>query len=199
MKLICKAQDCTVELFMTCVFDKKLGGLIVEGSPDPEDLVTAIQSIIDEFYDLSGLDQDLEELETVRRFKYLEARNKVVAACVYAQRSAVMELNKPFVEDFDLFVDNGYTIHWNGDKEEFLRDINIIEASEGSYRDEFNGLKAEIESEPMIKPMATRRNFISTINQLEKLGNKIDIKTTSVERLAIMISDEKELYNQRSN
>lgn len=182
---------------MTCLYDGDLTVLIIEGEPTHEDLIKAIQSIADEFYDLSGLDRDLEELETLRRLKYLEARNNVVTACLYAQRSAVISIGEPFIEDLDLFSNNGYLIFWTGDKEKFLKDLDNIEAQEQSYRSEYLEIKHDMENQPIKKPTSTRKNMLSMINQLEKLGNKIDIRSTTVERLAIMISDERELYNQK--
>lgn len=201
MKIISKAKNCSMFKFLECV-DGDLSVLVIEGKPEAQLVKEAFENILTEFYDLSGIDRDIEEIELIRRVKYLEYRNRVVASCVIAQRQAVTFLGNPFEEDFDLLSNNGYAVYWNGNIEDFIYQLECIESAEASYIGEYEQSRIALEQyyKNNDKAVSTnsRTDVLRLINSVEKVFGRIDIKTFSVERFAVMLSDLKALNDMKN-
>lgn len=204
-KYISKASECNLTQFMSCAFDNDFTVLIISGKPSPKQLAEAFENIITEYYDISGIDKDMEEIEILRRLKYLELRNQAVSAAIFAQRQAVLspEIGEPFTEYFSIFSNNGYAPKWTGDKQAFLKQLDSFERSEASYHKEYEEVKKELEDyykseAAKNKPMNSRKNFIRMVNNIERLGNRIDFNNISLERFAVMVSDYRELMDKKA-
>lgn len=203
-KWIQRASECVLDKFMRCNFDNDLSVLIISGKPAPEDLLAAWDNILTEYIDLSGQYKDMEEMELMRRMKYLECRNEAVEKTVTGQIAAVEHLGEPMVEYLDVLEQNGYPLTWTGDKQEFLDRLNGIRTAEASYKEEYNDTCAELEQYYKARQdedknlLNNRRKFLSMVNSIERFWSKIDMFTLSVERFAIMVSDYREMIGRKA-
>lgn len=204
-KYISRAGECNIRRFMSCNFDNDLSALIISGEPTIEELLKAWDSIITTYIDLSGQFKEMEEIEILRRKEFLYNRNQAVEMTIYAQRMSVDTLGEPFVKDFDVLIQNGYRPKWEKDIPKFLKQLKQFESAEASFHMEYKNVCEEIDklkdaNKDKKKAKASNRvNFLRMVNSLERFGNRIDFETTDVERLAIMISDYKELCSQAEN
>lgn len=199
-KFICKASECNLNQFISCNFDNDLSVLIISGKPSPKQLEQAWDNIFTEYIDISGLYKEMEELTLMRSIQFLKARNTSISVTIQSQLQALEIIGQPLTEYFQVFESNDYHVSWNGDKKDFIAQMEQIKTEQISYETELEDLETELdnffkEQEEKIKkrPTGSRKQFLRMINNLEKLGNRIDTDKLSVERFAVMISDYREI------
>jgi len=204
VKLISKASECNINQFMCCCFDNDLSVLIVSGKPSPKQLTEAWENILTEFNDTSGQSAPMEELVLMRQILILQARITIFTALIDAYEKAAFVPNLPIPDrGFALFKKYGYTLTFSGDRKDFLNQLNSVKQSELSYTVEHDDLVKELNqlqaNSKDVQPTASRKNFLQQIKNIELFYKyQIDFEKYSVERLAILINDFREMVDRNS-
>lgn len=204
-KLISRAGDCSIKKFMACKFDDDLKELVISGDPEtvPADqLAAAWNKILYEYFDLSG--EATHELTMMKSIVYLEARNKSIQLAIWAQMEAVEKLGKPFVERFELFRKKGYRVNWNGNKAEFIEQLDRIKVAEARFHSDLGKQIKELDDYRAQQKQAntveaSRVNFIRMLNELQRFGYSLDKEKSTAEELAVMIHDYSKLSAPKNN
>ncbi|MES2004342.1 MAG: hypothetical protein V4450_07460 [Bacteroidota bacterium] len=212
IKIICEASECTVRVFMRCAFGNDLKGLIISGKPSPEDLAKAWKAIYTEYVDLSGMVQTME-FDLMKSIFYLDCRVKRIQLLLMIQRESIDKLGMPCIGAFPMLKSFGHRLSWDAshpDAEGFKRKLLDIESREKKYDIELGGKMKELfelkrkRANNELPEMQKRKEFIRTLNNLEKSGYRIDRDKSTVEDMAIMIHDyndaaEKSEYDNDQN
>jgi hypothetical protein len=204
VKLINKSSECNINQFLRAAFDDDLSILIISGKPSPKQLQEAFENILTEFNDISGQSPMMDELVLMRQILILEARIKAVEMFLFADEQAAKHPTCPVIEDFSLYHKYGYSIEYHGDKKDFLRQLELIKQAEMSYRVDHQELCSELEAlrkkdEKQVRPTTSRVNFLKQIKNIELFYKyQIDFEKYSVERLAILIKDFREMIDHNS-
>jgi hypothetical protein len=155
------------------------------------------KTVYTEYIDTAGLYVS-EEFDKVSYIHFLNNRINFVKVSCKIQREFIEEFGQPYIENFEPFKDKGYYLKWNDDKEDFLKQIERIEAQEIKYISEVEKeIKELIEIRKKRKtknstPKQSRESFVRMLNSLGKNGYKIDRDKTTVEDLAYMIKQQHE-------
>lgn len=196
--IINKSQDCTVKVFMSCLFDSNYLGLVLNGeSYTDEEIQAAWKVIYTEFVDLSDM-INTTEFEMMKTIFYLDCRVKRVKLLVFIQNESLRLLGMPCLKAFENIRTYGHKLFWDKDspdKHGFIRQLIAIENKERRYevelqekQKEFFGFKKK-QQEGGIPLDQNRKNFIRRINSMKRSGYVIDKNETSSEELALMWKD----------
>ena len=170
------------------------------------------QQVYTEYIDKTGL-YESEEFDKVSYIVFLN--NRVNSVNVF------LKLQKDFLQEFDLpcehyfyFIEKfGHKIIWNGDKQNFLSQIEKIKSKENKYvskiknetkllndiRKKKNKNKELTEKDIVDNKIKSRESFIRTLNSLGKIGYIVDEEKTSVEQFSLMILQQKEELEEIQN
>lgn len=195
-KIISRACDCSVKLFVQCMFDERYDVLLIDGEATPEQLQDAWRNIYDEYVDLSGSSES-EELNLMCVIGMLSCRIKKIHMLLDVQRISLQVFGMPCLPGLPMFKQYGHKIYWiteKPDQEQFERKLLQIENLEKQYEVKFDQKFQELmdlQAKPItdISVKRKRTEFMKLLNYLQKYGFVIDDNTTTVERLAIMIAD----------
>lgn len=197
-KLISKASECSIRIFMACKFDNDLEQLIVKGDKSDttefskKELTEAWDNVLAEYIDLSG--DSPAEVEMMKGIVYLQARNKSIELGLFVQYESINKLGHPMFEGFQVLRKKGYKLIWNSDKDYFIQQLESIKAKEARFHAELEKKRKDLstyrdkEKQGPAKE-AGRATFISMLNELQRFGYVIDKDKTTAEDLAVMIFD----------
>jgi len=188
--MISKASDCTINQYIKCLFDNNY---TVLGEGSEQEQKEAFHNIETEYIDLSG-QFETGEYETIRNILALSSRIELINTLFYIEDTFLKEFKHPFLPAFKEFKKFGYTLKWNDDIEDFYDQLLNVKSSEQSYL-----VDLEIEKKKLKKPEtdeekspAKRADFIRMLIGLQKQKYIIDRNVTTVEDLAIMVSELRE-------
>jgi len=201
--LISKASDCTIFQFMRCKFDNDFSVL---GSGSFEELAQAFDNIYTEYIDLCGA--YIPELEIMKGIKALECRLQAVHLYLEVCRQAIeLPQTEEIIQVINRAIDNlkkkGYSPSYTN-KEDFLKQLKRIESRESQYKVELDRKNKELSDYRKKNTRNiennSRTDFIRLLNELGKVGYKIDKEKTTVEELALMVKAQSELVEaQKKN
>jgi transcriptional regulator with PAS, ATPase and Fis domain len=191
---------------MKCMFDNNLTGLILSGKATDKQLKEAFEDIVIEYIDLAGL-VDNEEIGLTKRIEQLRIRVTVIDTAIGLQKQSIRHFREPFVEGLPLLKKYGYSIAWNKDAEQFLKELSRIETREKVQQVYLLEAEKEVEqlkknksakvSKDIRNPTKERQKFIDLLTTLPTAGYMIDKERTTVEELASMIRQYNEASRQR--
>ena len=195
--IIDTASECTVSQLMKCWFDNKLSVLVIDGDFTEDEMKQAFEAIHTEYIDLAGLYKS-KEFELLSQVNHIETRVNRLTMSIDLQRRFLKEFDIPFVTGLATFKEYGHNIYWDSasqDKTAFLSALNKIEQKTKLHkmqliekRDELLMLqKNKIEKNHTV--IQSRREFIRTLNAINKFGFDVKKNETTVEELALMIND----------
>ena len=198
VQYISSCSECTINQFMKCKFDNNFSVLTLSGNPSEKELINAFENIQNEYIDLCGI--HVPEIELLKSIKALECRIQSMHLYLKVSKDACDQLVEPFI--FEVLNDaipcinnNGYRLTWTN-KEDFKKQLNKIELKEKRYIAEHDRKNKELElyreNHPNNIESNSRTEFIRLLNELQKIGYKIDREKTFMEELGIMVND----YNQ---
>ena len=197
IQIISSSSECSIRMFMSCAFGKDLKSLIISGEPAEEELNAAWLNIYTEFVDLSGLAQT-QEFEIMKTIFYLDSRVKRIKLLIFIQNESIEKLGQPCIGAFAKLDMYGHRLMWDKDHpdlEAFKQRILSIESTEKRYEIELNGKIKELmnlkkkQQNQELPEMQKRKEFIRSLNNLERAGFRIDRDKTTVEDLALMIGE----------
>jgi len=204
--IIDTASHCTVSQLMKCWFENKLSILVISDNYTPEEMQEAFSRIHTEYIDLAGLYKN-KEFELLGYINHLETRVNIITMSIDLQRKFLTEFDIPIIEGFKTFKTYNHNLYWdfnNPDKEAFLNMLKKIETRTLTYKCQLIEKKKELFDLQMNKiekkhsAVQSRQEFIRTLNALGKFGFRIDKNETTVEELALMISDWQKELNQNN-
>lgn len=154
-------------------------------------------TVYTEFIDTAKMYEE-EEFQQVSYISYLHGRINSIKIGIRLQREFINNFDIPYIPAFQMFKNNGVSIYWKGDKENFLSALERIEKGQKKYTSEVencikNLMDFRLKKQQGDNPVKIKREtWIKNINTLGKIGYKIDKDKTSVEELALMIVQQKE-------
>lgn len=118
-----------------------------------------------------------------------------IKIAVSLQINFLDEFEEPYKDNFDLFKEHGYHLKWKGDKEDFLHQLLMVSKKQRKYVSILEGKIKELEeyraSKKQNKEELTdeqhRKRFLSMVFSLGKIGWNINLMTTKLEWLVVMI------------
>lgn len=182
-----QAEIVTIEQFMECWFNEKYENLSKEN----------FDICYSEYIDISGL-YNIKEFGLISQIHYLTNRITSVKLSLRIHREFIDFFGVPCVNEFSFLKKFSHTLYWNGNKEEFIKTLNRIESKESKYvieleriQDELHNLRSKTNSkQPTV--VQTRHQFIRLLNDLSKIGYRLERQTTTIEELALMIKQQSE-------
>jgi hypothetical protein len=193
MKYVGRAADCSIRIFMACRFDNNLQALVIDGEPPLNELEIAWQTILIEYLDASG--NNPEELKHIRPVYAKKCRNRCVELCFLTVNGMLDMFNEPFPDALPLLKQNGHNIRWNGDIDDYKKQVKQSAIREITHSVKLDELESELkkfqELQAKTSPSADNELtlFYRLLNSLEASGYKIDEDKTNVARFAIMVKD----------
>lgn len=184
-------EDVFIKDFIDCWFKKDYSkiskddfGIIYGEYMDASGLFATQQ------FDLAIYIQDLtNRLDTIKIFIDLQLR-------------FLEEFGVPYVDHFSFVEQFGHKMIWQ-DEIQFKELCRKIISRENKYetilkvkKKQLDDLKKREAGGVVLTETDSRRNFLTMLNGLGKLGYKIDKFTTTVEELALMIKQQKEEYEE---
>lgn len=200
--MIKRACDCTLTLFITCLFD---GNISVLDSHPPvpkpaeyeKDLADAWETIYEEYVGISGAAKT-KEFELIKALTNIQSRLSSIPAIVEVQRLFVLHFGVPHFPGLVQLKKFGYNIFWNTaapDPELFEKKMSEVIAKEKRFVSERDarikdladlyrdGVKSKSDSKK------ERTEFMRLINHVGKFGFTVNKAVTTVEEFAIMVKD----------
>lgn len=177
---------------MACLFDKDETGL--EGG-DWEKLFT-------EYVDISGIGETIE-FDLLLSIHNIQVRMTFIASMVELQKRFFKEFNMPFLKAFEDFKKYGHRISWDAsDPGKFITELQRIEVRERRFQSELDVKVKELKKlkKDGVQPNTDgRKDFVRQLNNLGKVGYKIDRDKTDMEELALMIKDQNSILKDQVN
>lgn len=188
--MIKKASECTINQYIKCLFDKNYSAL---GEGTEQELLDAFQNIETEYIDLSGQFES-GEYEIIRNIMTISSRIEMVNILMYIHDTCLTEFGRPFLPAITDLKKFGYELIWNNDIEDFRKQLEGIQISEQRYLIQLEDYKTKLKKpeENIIKTERNRPEFIRMLINLQKQGYKIDRDVTTIEDLAIIVSELRE-------
>jgi hypothetical protein len=202
-RIIDNAADCTIKQYMECAFKQRYRVLIIEGDAEDEDLQKAFELIYAEYVDLSGL-FITREFELSAYIQSLWNRTNTITRFIDLQKRFIGHFSVPFVPAFDTVKKYGHVLYWNHESPDidlFLTRLAKMEAREKKYEVEIKAKEKELfelRKKKVTKEftvLESRKQFVTSLNRLQQSRFVINKNETSMEELAIMISDQREQHN----
>ncbi len=207
MKLISKASECSIRIFISCEFDNNLGALIIEGEPAADELLYAWDNILTEFIDLSGT--EMPEITKQKKINALYSRIERAKSCFfilnenirYIKTSVFTELLPQAFEAIERLRKIGISLVFNNDINDLHTQVQNAQTREKLKEVQLEELLKDFnqfitDSTANKKVSYSIKTFYEQLNSLEALGFKIDEERTSVARLAVMISSARQMTNK---
>jgi hypothetical protein len=203
VKLISDSDECNINQFIRCAFKNDLTVLIVSGKPSAKQLADAFDNILTEFNDLSGQSTPSEEETLLRQIRMTEARVEAMEKFIFADEQLAKLPGCPLDGDFSLYHKYGYNVSFNGNTKDFLKQLEDVKQSENSYRIQLMELKEQYQllqtQNTNIVSTSSEVNFLKQIKNIELFYHyQLDFEKYSVKRLAILISDFREMVENQS-
>lgn len=196
------ASECTVKQFMKCAFDNKYDALIIAGVPSEQDLKSAFEFIYAQYVDISGLYLS-QEFEILGYIEGLSKRKGVLEEYVKLQNAYFGNFQIPFLPGLPIAEKYGYKIYWDpAYPDTFMQKLNQIPAKESKYKIRIAEKTKELVELRKKKEkkehslLESRKSFITTLNRLQQQKFVIDKSTTTVEELALMIKDVRDIQEE---
>jgi hypothetical protein len=181
-------SNCTIAMFMDAAFNDARDVL------SDEDLA----NINNQYLDESGLYLNTD-FELVASINFLQNRINCINLGLQIHRQCLKLCGVPVVDRLDYFTKWGHYLTWRDDIANFEKQLNNIETKEKRFISQINAKKKQLEDFRKIQPKQdtkqSRINFLRMLVSLQKLNYKIDKHSTTMEDLAIMIKDNKELHD----
>lgn len=178
--MITKCSECTVRVFMACLFDGKLE--LLQGGD--------FSKIHTEFMDISKMG-DTKELELLTAIHNTHTRILFIEAMLSFHRLFFKEMGVPYVNGFASL--KPHRLKWDEKNPgSFLEQLNAIETIEKKHVAELDKYEKElsaIKKEGFNPYQDGREAFVRQLSNLGRYGYKIDRDTTDMEELGIMICD----------
>lgn len=189
-------SDCVIKVFMDAWFKGKRDILDEE----------QFEHIYIQYIDTSGL-YITKEFEMVSYLHYLDNRIGSVALSIKLQREFIAEFGLPFIPELSFFKKFGYTLYYDpatSNIRDFLTKLSQIELKEKRFI-----TTLQIKTDELIKfrkskgtadysIIQSRHAFLKMMQNLERIGYKIDRNVTTVEDLALMVKEAQE-ESQKQN
>jgi hypothetical protein len=175
------ALNTTINEFMSCLFENDFSVI-------PEDTFKDIHT---EYIDISG-QYESAEYEHIKTILTLSTRIELIKTYLYIEYQFLCQFERPFLPACRDLKKFGYTLTWRDDTEDFVRQLEDIEQREKKFNLQLEGEKKILEksrnatNEPVKQ---SRKEFLKMIIDLQKQNYKIDRDKTTVEELAITISE----------
>lgn len=180
--MITKCRDCSVRLFMTCLYDKDTSGL--NGGN--------FENIFTEYVDLSGIGET-REFDLLTGIHNIQTRMTFIETMLIIQRRFYYEFEIPFVDAFQDLKKYGHHLKWDPNNPvAFLKQLETIEIIEKKSQAELDAKYKELKTlkkDGVKSDHNGRIDFIRQMNALNKDGYKIDKDKTDMEEYALMIRD----------
>ena len=181
--------ECTISIFKEAAFNANFSRLSEEDYK-----VVNLQYI-----DGAGLFLS-QEFELTAGINFLQNRLNYISIGVGVHRESLKVFGLPYLPELDYFKQHGYLLFWNSDILDFAKQLDTIEASEKRYVLTLEEKKAALfkirkKKGREITIKESRTNFIKMLVSLQKLNYKIDEDTTTMEKLSIMVKDNKEVHD----
>ena len=195
--IIQSAEKCSINVFMKCAFGNNLQALIITGDATEEELKKAWDNIYTEYVDISGMIQSIE-FDLMKSIFVLDCRIKKISLLVYVQHESLNKIGMPCIGAFGYLKEYGYQLTWdpeNGNIDEFKKQLLNIESAEKAYGFQIKKMQGELEQlkrnrgKDEQEERSPRKEFVRSLNNLEKSGFRIDRDKTTIEDLALMICD----------
>ncbi len=196
-KIIDTAKDCSVKTFINCMFEKKYDDLVLDGEFTADEKQQAWQSIYTEFIDICGMVESME-FDLLKSIFYLDCRVKKINLLLYIQRLSIEKIGEPCTGAFENIKMYGHRLFWDKNQPDILafnKKLNEIEGKEKKYQIELEAKTKEFfdlkkkQANGEVPMQQKRRDFIRSINNLQKFGFVIDQEKTSIEAFGIMVAD----------
>src|ERR1700749_359678 len=184
-------SECSIKVFMECLCNKKYDGV---GGFDNWN------SIYTEYIDLSG-SADTKECSLKRTILDIELRLSFINSVIEVNIRSLNAFNLPFPGTIEDIKNYGHHIAWNGDKEDFVKQLKKIERRESKRIAEREGLIKELNQLVKEGMKATnvkendRKNFLVLLNGIGKhQGYGIDKDKTMMDEFSLMVKSRKDEY-----
>jgi hypothetical protein len=177
-------EEVTIDMFMEAWFKEKYDRL----SKEDFDICYA------EYIDATGLFAT-EEFDLVAGIHYLTNKVNSIRIWVSLQRQYILIFQEPYLEHLDFLTRYGYNIKWNGDVEDFEKQLNNILLRDSKSKVDLESKQKKLndlrdKKDKPLTPKQTREQFIRMMNSLGKIGFTISKKETTVEELALMLTQQ---------
>lgn len=190
-----KFEECTIQQFINAKF------LGIDSLITKEEIESIWEAYIDK-----TKQYEVEEFEMVSYIHYLNGRINYIKMSVDLQKRFIDNFDLPYLEAIKSFQKKyGYFLKYNGDNEDFKRQLDNIEKKEGKYIVELEEkIKALLEFRKSKRSKdnpvkVTKESFLMTVIILSKIGYSIDKNSTTMEELALMIENQNEQNEKRRN
>lgn len=183
--MITKCRECSVNVFMECLFHGKMDNLHGGNFDD----------IFTEYIDLSGVGKT-KEYALLSAIHNTQTRITFIQTMVAVQREFFIHFSMPFVNAFDDFRKYGHRLTWNqAEPEKFFTQLKLVDTKEKKNVAELDKLMkeyADLQKDGVKQDADGRKDFVRQLNALNRAGYTIDRDKTDMETLALMILD----YNE---
>lgn len=177
---------------MLCAYEKKDDAIEMAGGQEAWDMIYT------EYVDLSGA-ADTKECSLLRSIHNINCRLAFIDEMLNLQIKCFNEFQQPFAEGLKRLKEYGHRITFNGNAEDFRKQLARVELREAkriAERDgfvkELNQLRKEGMKTENIKE-DDRKNFIRLLNTISKhQGYGIDKINTMMDEFALMVKSHKE-------
>lgn len=188
--MITKCSDCSVRVFMTCLFDHDYTQL--EGGD--------FEKIFTEYIDISGIGET-KELELMVAIHNIQTRITYIDAQVDIQKKFLHNFGIPFVNAFEDFKKYNHRLSWDPENpDKFVTQLQRVVVIEKKFHAELDTKVAELKKlkKDGVQPNSNgRRDFVRRLNNLGKEGYQIDKDKTNMEEVALMIRDQDAAINDK--
>jgi len=152
-----------------------------------------------EYIDTAGM-YDEDYLNKASYIHFISNRINSIALSLELQRKFLANFGVPYGSAFSFLWKFGHKLKWNGDSDDFEKQLKRIESKEKKYSTLLENAIAEFEKADSPKKEGEdsnpRPSFVKMLNILNKSGFSIDKNETTVEELAYMILQQKEEADQ---
>lgn len=192
--MITKCSQCSIKVFMDCLFENDFRGLD-GGGKDELDVIHT------EYVDLSGIGET-REYELMISIHNTEERLTFITTQLEIQQRFFKNFDIPFVNAFDDFRKYGHRLTWDDNNPEaFLKQLDMIEIREKKFVAEYDKHVKELKtlkSDGVKIDGNGRRDFIRQMNNLRRFGYQVDKDKTDIEELALMIRDHSNIMREKA-
>lgn len=153
-----------------------------------------------EYIDTAGL-YNTEDFEKTSYIYFIQNRINSIKIFLHVQRSFLEDFNEPCQQYFYFIKKFGHKLVWRDDVKNFKDQLDSIENKEKKYESVLKremlelATKRKLDGKKEQNKDTTRESFLTSLNILGKMGYRFDEDKTTVERLALIIKQQKEEAN----
>lgn len=184
-------SECSIKVFMDCLYNKNIEAA---GGEESWGLLYTT------YVDMSGA-ADTKECSLRRSIHNINCRLTFISEMIQLQILCFNNFSQPFAEGLKRLKEYGHRITFNGDAEDFrkqLKRIELREAKKIAERDNLNKNLSQLLKEGMkVENIQAddRSNFIRLLNAIAKhQGYGINKTETMMDEFALMVKAHKEHY-----